>query len=371
MDSEKMKVLKMLEEHKITAEEAARLMQSLGTEPSGGVSSSVTGPSGGAADTVPVSNSRPSDVAGPSGGSPAPRIDFENFGAEMGRKFDSLARDWEPKLRKITEKVVEKTVAAADKISRTIAEESAAYAARTSASPTGGSVTSSAFSADGGGNFDASVLPGDELSLEGFNGDVTIRGYNGDKMTIKAVSKSARPGVSMRLVKRGKKYMIDYDPGDFEKMAFDALIPERMFSAVNISTSNGLISVTSLKSANARITNFNGPIHAERVDFAYMEMSSVNGAVTARDTEFDAYSDYVWNIETSNAEISAGLPVGARLGYHVKVRATLGSIRVGLGSLNYIGSDAYNIEAKSIGYDTASKHVKLALETSNAEVRIN
>jgi DUF4097 and DUF4098 domain-containing protein YvlB len=213
------------------------------------------------------------------------------------------------------------------------------------------------------------VTPGEnEISLKGHNGNVSVRGYNGDKITVRVSSKPARAGAAVRLTKVGPRYLLDYDEDAFHSVALDAFIPESMFRQIHISTVNGLLEVSNLRSENARLATTNNEIRLQQVDVANLELSTANHGLTVKDVTFLAYPEYVWALDTANARISAQLPTGP--GYHIRARSTLGRVQVALRGLNILSSDAYNMEARSADYATAVPRVRIALETSNGDIQV-
>jgi hypothetical protein len=88
-------------------------------------------------------------------------------------------------------------------------------------------------------------------------------------------------------------------------------------------------------------------------------------------SNFSRYSQYDWTVETGNAKLNVNLPTSPNLGYHIKARAAMGEIRLGLTGLQYMVNDPANAEARSVHYDTAAAQMRLTVETSNAPLTIN
>ena len=399
MPNEKLMILKMLEDGKISAKEAERLLEAAGRE------DSVSGyHASGSSQRQPSSSgsytSSPPSYAGntnnrPSGGPQRPAGD--SFASDLSRKFDAFARDLEPKLQRFSETVVEKTADIADKISRSL-DDSRRPAPAVPRS-------------DGQEKqFELFVTPGyNEFSIAGLNGDVLIHGYNGDKISASVFCKPKRLNAALNLMRLGNKYFLNYDDDDFDKVSVDAYVPENMFNVITVNTINGALDVSTLsadnitlnnsngqtklqslsadflktecnngrlnihvvKARNARIENFNGAIDVLDLDSSNLRLTSVNGGIVVNMSQYEAFSDYMWDIESSNGKMTLNLPTYPNLGYYVKAHTSLGQIRIGLTNLNYLFNSSSLIEAKSINFAGSSKTVKLALETSNAPLQIN
>lgn len=391
MSNEKIMILKMLEEGKITADEAERLLGTVGKE------SAHTG--SGASTSYSRQNTNNSAGTGGASTGGSAFTGFDEFTNDLGRKFETFARDMEPKLQKFTEVVAEKTVNVADKISKSFASETVSRPV-----PTG------SFGPGMEKNIEMIVQPGyNELSLSTANGDMLIKGYNGDKITAKLFYKPRRAGAAIDMIKLGGKYYLNYNEDDFEKVSVDMFVPEAMFQVVNLSNingrldvssiktdhfvaanangstrvaslvcdsikmdcSNGMLDISGIRGGNAQIENFNGSIEANDIDVSALKLIGGNGGINVSVAYLRTYSEYVWAVEASNGRLNMNLPTLPELGYHIKAHTTLGTVKIGLTNMNYISNSHSFTEARSIHFDSAAKKVKLSLETSNGPLVVN
>ena len=391
--NEKMTILNMLQNGKITADEASRLLSSIeekGSRPAPDRTATPTADSGAMSNDGrhEASGSRPASGSG---------VDFD----ELGRKFAAFAKDLEPKIQKATEIVAEKTVSIADKISDTISktiEFDSSSAHRSS--PLAGTERHIELPVEGGYN---------ELDLAGLNGEVNIKGYNGDKISADIRFKAKRGKAAIDLMKLGGKYYLNYEEDNFEFVSIDAYVPADKFKMVNISDINGNIDISGLnceqlkissangqaalsglaanvikaESGNGRLTlsditaneaifeHFNGAVEAWGLDVEKLALTNFNGGVAVSVAAFIRFSDYLWNLETSNAKLTLNVPTLPDLGYHIRADAALGDIKIGLSGLDFMTNTPSSAEARSTGFDTRRKKVKLALETSNESLTVN
>ena len=423
MNNEKMMILNMLQEGKITAEEAGKLLASVEDQSSTDSAKSTHKPSSQVpnsshsaapdrpvvapdrlADGSPVSN----DGSRPAGSSVFSGVDFD----ELGRKFASFAKDLEPKIQKATEIVAEKTVSLADKLSKSLESSSLGSGSGSSGNP--GISAPSHGSGTVTGTEKLIELPiaegYNELSLTGLNADVNIKGYNGDKISARIRYKpnnSSRSAID--LIKLGGKYYLNYEEVDFQFIAIDAYVPSHMFKVINISgangnmdisgldcdqlqisnlngqtvlsnlkansisseSGNGRLTISGITAATAAIENFNGAIDAGDIDVEKLSLTNSNGSLSMSTTAFDRYDDYLWNVETNNAKLTFNVPTLPDLGYHIKAQAALGNIRIGLTGLEFLVNEPSMVEARTPSYDSRRKKIRLALETSNAPLTVN
>ena len=405
MSSEKMHILKMLEDGKINADEASRLLQGVDMAPAR-VSNYSNTYTGGSQRT----NGQPVGIGGKTG--------LDDFAADLRRKFGTPARDIEPKIQRFVGSVAEKTADVTDRISKNINESTqtkqgdASPALRTIKQERRPSASPSASGGASQRNFELKVDPGyNELNLKAHNGDISITGYNGDKLTVKIFAKESRAGANARLelMRLGNRYCLNYNESDFKTISIDALVPDKLFSNmvvgasngqtnvaniateyftadssngvsvfrgihaknIKISTSNGRLNLDEISAKNASIEGSSGAVVANYLDAANLHLLSSNAGITMSVGDFRQGNDYTWIIETSNGKVSLNVPSSPRNGYHIKASTSLGNVRIGLPTLKFLSNMSNYIEAVSTGYDSAAVKVQVSVETSNEELCIN
>jgi hypothetical protein len=409
MENEKIMILKMLESGKITSAEAAQLLQSVDEKDT---------PASAAPPPVPKSSQAPPPVPprgadydrsrsnnGPASSSADMGRKLEDMAVDMGRKAVAFAKDMEPKIQKFTESVASTIVGGADRLSRSISE--------TASQPTSHPGKPAAAGPSGGKNeknLEMLVSAGyNELDISCINGELRLKGYNGDKITAKLSYKPRRSGAAIELKKLGGRYYLNYEQDDFEQVSIDAYVPERSFQVIKLENLNGLMDISSLaaneitlsnsngntklaalgaeklvtESSNghftlsniaadtAEIENVNGLLEAEELDVAKLSLTNFNGPLSLWVSSFARYNQYDWAVETGNAKMTMNLPASPDLGYDIKARAAMGDIRLGLTGLQYTVNEPAMAEARSAHYDKAAKQIRLSVETSNAPLTIN
>jgi len=411
MQNEKLMILKMLESGQISADEAARLLQSVDS-PGGAMP---VPPSKPAIPPLPPPEKR---YDGP-GNNGRPHGDRGHSTMEdLGRKFESFARDMAPKVQKFAESAVGAIVGVTDKVSGALSPSGRGHsslgpaahgsqthrpeAARTAASTSGGiTVVNIEKLVETGGH--------NELSLSGLNGEVRIKGYNGDKITARLSYRAKRSGVPIELVKLGGKYFLNYESDDFQQVCIDAYVPERAFGVIKVDgincevdcsslaagdvrvvnangslslsaisattltaeTSSGRFLVSNIVADTATVENINGQIECAELDISNLKLTNYNSPVSIIMSGFNHHADYLWSVETGNAKLSMNLPTMPNLGYHIKAHAAMGEIRLGLTGMQFLINEPSLIEARNVSFDHASKRLKLAAETSNSQLTIS
>ncbi|MCL2015888.1 MAG: DUF4097 domain-containing protein [Defluviitaleaceae bacterium] len=445
MASEKMTILQMLQDGKITADEATNLLTAIESGGSGGNATMnatppipptlprppeppMSGippippvppmPHSSASASVNNSNNPP-----PHGYTEKPKsgvsVDFD----EIGRKFAAFAKDLEPKIQKAVEFTAEKTVFAADKLSKTIEtgvknfekgrEERAAAASRAAAATTMSPAKPTMPTTKTGGTeqrIEMVVADGyNELNLSSLNGDVKIIGYNGDKISATIRYQANRSSATIDLMQLGNKYYLNYAEEDFKFVSIDAYVPSQKFHIVNIGgvngnmdlleiscsqiqisntngqttlkqlsaqninsdTSNGRLTISHIAANEAVFEHCNGAIEIDEADVEKFSITNFNGFISMVMSNFNNFGQYLWRIETSNAKLNLNLPTLPNLGYHLKAQSSLGDVRIGLTGLQSLVSEQGFVEAKTLAFDSKAKQVRLDLETSNAPLTVN
>jgi len=408
--NEKLQILQMLEKGQITAEEAARLLQATG----GTAASSAPPPPpppGARFDGGPASNNGPRPAGHTSTHTGPSTME------DLGRKFETFARDMAPKVQKFAESAVGAIVGVTDKVSdafTSTATPGTVHAHGQSHHSASRPATSTAKASTTGMttvNIEKLVQAGshNELSLSGLNGDVRIKGYNGDKITASLSYRAKRAGATIELIQLGGKYFLNYESDEFHQVSIDAYVPERAFGIVKVDGINCQVDCSSLTASDMRIANENGTLNINSIsantlvaengngrfsatniaaitatmenlsgamevtepDIANLKLTNFNSPVSIIISGFNRHEDYLWNIETGNAKLSMNLPTMPSLGYHIKAHAAMGEIRLGLTGLQFLINEPSLVEARSASYDSAAKRLKLAAETSNAALTIS
>ena len=434
----------MLEDGRITSTEAAQLLQSVemgGAVPAGHSTPPPTPPPAPSSYTAPP----PSPSPAPTGYTPPPpprasayddptrsnapgghhRAASGGSLDDLGRKFESFAKDMEPKLKSFTATVAEKITQGADMLSKAFAADphppaphhgghtSHHHGTQQSAHRPAPAPAPRPITAPGGmqeRNIEMAVAAGfNELALSGINGELRIKGYNGDKITARITYKAKRPNAEIDLMKLGNKYQLNYETDDFERVSIDAYVPERAFGVIKIdginaqvdlaglsandlraSNANGNLRLSNIAATNltaensagrfvvsnvsaefAKLENINGTIEADEIDIANLSLTNYNGPLSLLMSNFARHNEYIWNIETGNAKLNMNLPTLPNLGYHIKAHAAMGEIRLGLTGMQFLINDPTLVEARSTNFDASAKRVKMTVETSNAPLIIN
>jgi len=330
---------------------------------------------------------------------------FDNFARDISEKFAAFSKKLEPKVKEIKTTVAQK----ADEMAKNYRESHAQP--RTPKNPRTPQATGQKFTAlNKVKNIDIKISgTSNQLNVGSLNGNLTIRGYNGDNVTGKVFYKPKTNNPDIDFIKLGDKYLLSYKNEEFESVSVDLFVPEKLFTNfliegnrgnVNVSTINAEIFVVSNKNGNTIVSNIttdtlkvdcnnsdlkinnivcsdgliennNGNISASNINIEKMKIEGFNCGVDITMEDFINHKEYLWEIESSNAKAVFNMPLLKNVGYYLNGRTTLNNIAVSLLGLEYISKSDCFVEARTMGYDNMQKHVLLRVETSNAPIQIN
>lgn len=358
MSEEKMMILKMLEQGKITPNEATELLNAVKDREAGKTSS---------------------------------------IQSDLGKKVEILSKDLEPKLRMAAKTLLDKTASFADKLSKSLSD-------------------SNTFSFFIGGKektleLHAGSRCNTELRLNAKNGMIYIKGYNGDKITAKINYVPKDSSHDVELVELGNAFYLNYDEIYFNKVAIEAFVPEKLFTKLYLETNNDKILVDGFKSETMNIYNSKGSIElknitAEKLDVETnnakiilknitgksVKAETSNGTIEAKQCDvekidlttseaeiiLDAESKelresnfYQWNVETSNAAVKINTQKDPRVGYDLKANTSLNGVQINIGNMNYKVNEKNYVKGITNNYSIAHNKVSLNIETSNAPIIIS
>lgn len=367
MVEEKMKILKMLEEGKITADEAVNLLNSL---------------DGKITNKNKTHESRDNQQ----------QKKTESYSMDIDKKIEALSKDLAPKIEKAAKTVIDKANSFADKISKSLSSSTSSSQKKVL-------------------NFEMYVVKGDnsQLRLKCKNGKIHIKGYNGDKITAK-IEYNNNENSRIELLRVDNTYYLNYDEAYFTNVAIEAFVPEFLFSKIylettnssvfvdgltgdeiDIAVNNGPIELKNISAKNVKLETTNGNIHLENItgrllhaessngfidiklsDVTNMNLITSNGEIIIDSSirELKESNTYEWKAETSNATIKVNTLKGFDIAYDIKALTSLNEIQINMANIDFIENEKSYIKAITNNYHTALKKVNINLETSNAPITL-
>lgn len=408
MSDEKMMILKMLDEGKIGAEEAAKLLAAINGENTKKTIPNT--PNFEKENTTYKSN----DSNQNSNASNSARFDefgraIGNISKNMAKKLGVFAKEITPKIQNVTENLVEKTVEVTDKISKSVATPPPKPVKPTKPVNTVSTVTPAVQRGKTREKSCEIVVNGtlNEFNVITKNGSIFIKGYNGDKITAKLNYISNTDNI--QLTQSGNRYYLDYDENSFNSVSIEAFVPDKLFKRMQLTAQNSKLNLDSVSCSEIVVTTDNlelnlknissnyikattdkgnielnniatdsldaitatGKITAESLDVQKLKMETDNSPINYKLFSLRNYTSYTWKISTSNAPMRVSIPISEEIGYSFKANTSLNSVSVGIANLNYTYNENNYVDAKTSNFDRAFRKVRISMDTSNAPININ
>lgn len=363
MNNEKMKILKLLEEGKITATEAAKLIESLtNATPNFNTNSNI--------------HTKDSKIE-------------ETF-SKVGSKLNDFIKDVTPIAKKYSKIALEKTSDLADKVSHSLNNASNQIVNK---------VKLEKFILEENSN----------LSITSLNGAINLKGYNGDSLTLNISYKSKIKNPYIELSKSDNFYKLEYNRELFDYLEIQGYLPYSKFKDIEITNMNASVELYNIDTSSLKVTNQNSPItlsdlvtntleaknsnsliqisniksnqklsvdnsnspcNISNIDSKEVQVETSNANIILNNMLFNNHSDYNIKLNTSNATINIDIPQDNTVDFNIKGTSTLGTINVhGIGLTETV-TDKFYKEYKSINGENKIKKANIILETTNGSITV-
>lgn len=411
MREEVMMILKMLEEGKITTEQAASLIEAVneavGLDPSGGDSEIPDSGTKRSTETEPGPSSGRLDMSGVQG-----LVDKVSQLADVvdTTAVESLAE----KIRDTVESAIKRTDRAVNRLQQEVRER--CRSAESDSDDTQPARWSKAIVEPLQSMFSHGIRvekvmdgsfpddPGKEISVElgTWNGSITVEPWDNpgfrvdvtatmkgqgvecesagnileellkcdsteDSLKIKVGHGKALTGASLKVrLPRKLKY-------DLELKTDNGAVSVRGFECkmIRAETSNGRIQLDDTRGVITELETSNGRINVSGVSRRLSAKTS-NGGITILSQGIAGESEY--ELKTSNGAIEVQLAGDDKVGYHIDAKTSLGRIVLDLPDLVYQATDERTVRrdviAETIGFSENADRLKIKARTSNGQVRI-
>ncbi|HHY97892.1 MAG TPA: DUF4097 family beta strand repeat protein [Firmicutes bacterium] len=237
------------------------------------------------------------------------------------------------------------------------------------------------------------------LFLTGRNGSIKLIGWDQPGYKVVAVARvpSGKEAeyqfedlVQYRVGEKNLEFEARGDRFNLKAVSLQAFVPKRFTYDVALESSNGSIEVADISCTKIHAETSNGKIDFNRVrtDAAYVETSNgavvlntsskslhcetTNGSISV--TPFGIDGTSTWELETSNGAVKAVVPEDMNLGVSIAAEVSCGGISVDVPDLVYElnerGRTNQEIRAKSMNFEDREKKLILRIETSNGGISV-
>ncbi|MCX7709798.1 MAG: DUF4097 family beta strand repeat-containing protein [Clostridia bacterium] len=392
---ERLLILKMLEEGKITSEEASKLLEALdGTQRQSGNENYSRQQKGQTYhEEIFKMRERINDW----------RKDIKNNYNQ--KDFDRMVEDFANKAEKVGKNLATTTFGIVDKMIDFV----------------GSYVDTNAFNMFGSyqvidRSFEAEVQEGMDLSVEGMNGSIVVKKHLDNKVIIKTRVRSPQenadailmfnntgnaatlalnkignisvsheiflPTVKFKNIKlettNGRIYVEDSLSDVFEAITRNSHIELMGVNSdrISVSTKNAKIQISYLIGRDIDINTNNSVIDIKHIKAQMIKAVTMNGRITVENVQnYENSPEVLMDLKTSNGGIKVNMNDMDNKGYKVKAKTTNGGINLLIPEMTYYnvnrhGTGTNFIEAESNGYQGFAERVFINAETNNGYIEI-
>lgn len=232
------------------------------------------------------------------------------------------------------------------------------------------------------------------------NGHIEVRPWDGPGFKLHLI-KSVKSGSDRSAEEAARELaQIDNVPGEltvrmrsglsmFAGLSIEALLPRDRVAELNLRSSNGRIEVSDIDCPACTIVTSNGRIVAEGVSAKTAKLRTSNGSITASGltgsveagssnggislTLADCEGEI--SLHTSNGSIRCHVPDDGVTGYDIEARTMLGSITADVPNLEIVSQEKSfgqnHLRARSADLASRQRQVKVTANTSNGSIGIS
>jgi DUF4097 and DUF4098 domain-containing protein YvlB/polyhydroxyalkanoate synthesis regulator phasin len=157
---------------------------------------------------------------------------------------------------------------------------------------------------------------------------------------------------------------------------FDAKTSNSSINAQNVkatgiilTTSNASISLSGANAKTAKLQTSNASIKCFEVDVKDLYLKTSNGSLSIEEFKTGENLEYNLEAHTSNAKINLALPEG--IGHKIHASTSMGNISNDLPNMVFREKTKTFISGETSGYENFAKRVKVKTDTCNASIKIS
>ncbi len=391
---ERILILKMLQESKITAEEAEKLI-----------------------DAIEKKSEKSSDISSKKQKQP----NFQDEINKMRQRINDWGREFKSSgTQKDFEHIIEEFVTKAEKVGKSVASTTFGIVDKV-IDYVGSLIDTNAFNIFGSykvveKEYKADAVEGMSLSIEGVNGNVTFKKHDLVDIIIKSKIRSPQEDVSSILVyeKQDDHVSLKLNKQGNLSVSHEIYLPSLKFDEIKIETSNGKILVedakcnslegitknghvelmgvnsekVSINTKNARINisymvgrnvdinTKNSIINIKHIKAASIKAVTRNGRIVIENVQnYENETDMNLVLATTNGGIKVNMNDAQNRGYKVNAKTTNGGINILIpemiyNNLNKNETGASSVEAISSLYENYKDKTTIEAETTNGYIEI-
>lgn len=249
------------------------------------------------------------------------------------------------------------------------------------------------------------ISKNNNLNIKGLNGEVVVKGYNGDKLTITAKYVPKNFSHIDIINENINDFYINFNENEFYKVSLEILLPTKYFDNILVNaissnylvdnivaseikciskTSNGIVEncdvydikidntdgkliVRNVKSNSLNISNINDYINLKNIDCENLYADTLNGEISIVNDYLNAFDNYKWTLETQNNPISIEINTD-NVNYDIEAQTSLGKVNILKNNILYYEKNDFKVMAKSENKNNSFKNLNINAQTTNSTI---
>lgn len=255
-------------------------------------------------------------------------------------------------------------------------------------------------------NFETSDYD-NSLNLKSLNGEMILKGYNGNKLTVKIIYIPTSSSTNINISNTMKDYNLIFDESAFEKVSIEVLIPSKCFKSIKLIAYNsnfcidglefGSLNVNSLNSNcivenclsdymfldgvdskfivrntisnKGEIYNVSNFVKLNNIDIKELKVDVINSDISLVNGYLNKFKDYLWYLEAQNNTINIEINTDD-INYDIDATSNLGKISILKHNLDFSTRTDSKVIAKSNNTTQLFKYLNLEVKNTNADIVI-
>lgn len=212
------------------------------------------------------------------------------------------------------------------------------------------------------------VRAGDDVEAEARAGEATSWEHTGNGFRVTAGDGRGVSGSVRVILPASMRYRLEAETRNGSIRARELLLTSGQFS-----TANGSIRLENVDARDLNATTANGSIRISGV-VDMLRGTTAHGSIVVNVTEPEAGARTLetadWNLKTGSGSIRARLPESDDIGYQVDLKTGNGRVRAMLPGFigESTGPSRRSVTGKTSGYDSATRRVNVSARTANGSI---
>lgn len=216
--------------------------------------------------------------------------------------------------------------------------------------------------------FDFNIEKGYNICFKAKKGEIHLKGYNGTKISGKIYFKSRNSSEEIDIIQGIDKIYTKYDDENFNSVFIDAILPYEYFDKIELFNYKGNIIAENLKCKNFRAENESGESVIKNVFAESGFIENNNSGVKFDFSDLNKFPSQNWEIEVNNG--GCEVSVCEKKNAYITASSVLGNVKFDTDIYKTVSGEGNNIKIKRKKENPDFSSLKLNISVSNDDIII-